>query len=286
MKIDQSFVARLEDNDDSPIVDTVLSIAKAMGADAVAEGIEVPDQHTRLLMMGCSLGQGYYFTRPAPPTSSAKRCCANSTARHSSATATKASLVGSTSRSCKTAAVPSVATTITPVLIEDVRTGCIATITIDNPTRRNAMNAEMYQAVPAACAAATAEPDLRAVIIRGAGEQAFCAGSDITEFRERRMGTQSQGYDRDEHAAWSAIESLPVPVVAAIRGSCRGGGVALALHADVRIAGDDASFSVPPANSVWPIHQKPLADSSLRSAHRRPSGSCSPPRYSTPHRPP
>lgn len=143
---------------------------------------------------------------------------------------------------------PSVATTITPVLIEDVRTGCIATITIDNPTRRNAMNAAMYRAVPAACAAATAEPDLRAVIIRGAGEQAFCAGSDITEFRERRLGTQSQGYDRDEHAAWSAIESLPVPVVAAIRGSCRGGGVALALHADVRIAGDDASFSVPPAN--------------------------------------
>ncbi|MEM9466935.1 MAG: EAL domain-containing protein [Actinomycetota bacterium] len=66
LKIDQSFVARLEDNDDSPIVDTVLNIAKAMGADAVAEGIEVPDQHTRLLAMGCSLGQGYYFTRPAP----------------------------------------------------------------------------------------------------------------------------------------------------------------------------------------------------------------------------
>ena len=66
LKIDQSFVARLEDNDESPIVTTVLSIAEAMGADTIAEGTEVPDQHTRLLAMGCSLGQGYYFTRPAP----------------------------------------------------------------------------------------------------------------------------------------------------------------------------------------------------------------------------
>jgi len=66
LKIDQSFVSRLEDHDESPIVSTVLSIADSMGADTVAEGIEVPDQHTRLLAMGCSLGQGYYFTRPAP----------------------------------------------------------------------------------------------------------------------------------------------------------------------------------------------------------------------------
>ncbi len=143
---------------------------------------------------------------------------------------------------------PSVDTTIEPVLIDGERTGCIATITIDNPDRRNAMNAAMYQAVPTACATATAEPDLRAVVIRGAGDRAFSAGSDISEFRERRMGREAEGYDRAEHEAWAAIESLPVPVIAAIRGFCRGGGVAIALHADVRIAGDDASFSVPPAN--------------------------------------
>mgnify|MGYP005676952751 CR=1 FL=1 len=66
MKIDQSFVARLENSDDSAIVTTVLNIAEAMGAETVAEGIEVPDQHRRLLSLGCALGQGYYFTRPAP----------------------------------------------------------------------------------------------------------------------------------------------------------------------------------------------------------------------------
>lgn len=143
---------------------------------------------------------------------------------------------------------PSVDTTIEPILIDGERSGCVATITINNPDRRNAMNAAMYQAVPAACDQATAESDLRVVVIRGAGDRAFSAGSDITEFGDRRMGQESHGYDRAEHAAWAAIESIPVPVIALIQGSCRGGGVAIALHADVRIASSDATFSVPPAN--------------------------------------
>jgi len=67
LKIDQSFVARLENQDDSTIVSTVLAIAEGMGAETVAEGIEVPDQHRRLISLGCRLGQGYYFARPAPP---------------------------------------------------------------------------------------------------------------------------------------------------------------------------------------------------------------------------
>lgn len=66
LKIDQSFVSRLETQDDSTIVSTVLTIASGMGAETVAEGIEVPDQHKRLLALGCRLGQGYYFARPAP----------------------------------------------------------------------------------------------------------------------------------------------------------------------------------------------------------------------------
>ena len=143
---------------------------------------------------------------------------------------------------------PGIHTTIDPVLLGDERIGSVATITIDNPDRRNAMTAAMYRAMPDACAVALAEPDLRVVVLRGAGDLAFSAGSDITEFEDRRMGGEAEGYDRAEHAAWEAIESIPVPVIAAIRGSCRGGGVAIALHADLRIAADDATFSVPPAN--------------------------------------
>ena len=66
LKIDQTFVARLETQDDSTIVSTVLAIADGMGAQTIAEGIEVPEQHRRLMALGCQLGQGYYFTRPAP----------------------------------------------------------------------------------------------------------------------------------------------------------------------------------------------------------------------------
>ena len=66
LKIDQSFVAKLEDAEESTIVSTVLAIADSMGAQTIAEGIEVPAQHRRLLTLGCTLGQGYYFTRPAP----------------------------------------------------------------------------------------------------------------------------------------------------------------------------------------------------------------------------
>ena len=68
LKLDQSFVARLEDEEESNIVSTVLGLASSMGAQAIAEGIEVPAQHRRLLALGCTLGQGYYFTRPAPAT--------------------------------------------------------------------------------------------------------------------------------------------------------------------------------------------------------------------------
>lgn len=66
LKIDQSFVAKLEHQERSTIVATVLTIADSMGAQAVAEGIEVPEQHTRLLRHGCHFGQGYYFRRPCP----------------------------------------------------------------------------------------------------------------------------------------------------------------------------------------------------------------------------
>lgn len=124
--------------------------------------------------------------------------------------------------------------------------GPIGTLVIDNPERRNAMNQEMYASV-AGAARALLDADVRVVILRGAGSEAFGAGSDISEFPERRFGAASADYDRVEHEAWDAIASLPVPVIASIHGPCMGGGIAMALHADVRIAADDAQFAVPPA---------------------------------------
>jgi enoyl-CoA hydratase/carnithine racemase len=150
--------------------------------------------------------------------------------------------------------VASIGVSVQPAVIDGVEHGTIGTLTIDNPERRNAMNAAMYLAVPDAMAALTAEADLRCIVIRGAGDEAFSAGSDISEFPSRRMGrtsngdSKADGYDNAEHKAWAAVARAEVPVIAAIHGPCRGGGIAIALHADLRIAADDASFAVPPAS--------------------------------------
>ncbi len=127
------------------------------------------------------------------------------------------------------------------------RSGSIGTLVIDNPTRRNAMTADMYAAVPDATAELLADPDIRVVVLRGAGDEAFGAGSDISEFPSRRLGDQAAAYDSAEHDAWEALAAVPLPVIASIHGPCMGGGIAMALHCDIRIAADDATFAVPPA---------------------------------------
>ncbi|MBT5140211.1 MAG: enoyl-CoA hydratase [Acidimicrobiaceae bacterium] len=148
----------------------------------------------------------------------------------------------------------SIGISVRSAVIDDVEHGTIGTLTIDNPERRNAMNSAMYLALPDAMDALAAEPNIRCIIIQGAGNEAFSAGSDISEFPNRRMGrtadgnSKAEGYDNTEHKAWAAIANARVPVIAAIHGPCRGGGIAIALHADIRIAATDATFAVPPAS--------------------------------------
>ena len=124
--------------------------------------------------------------------------------------------------------------------------GPIGTLLIDNPARRNAMDASMYAAVPDAVRSLLADDDLRVVVLRGAGDVAFGAGSDISEFMAKRWAEAADAYNATEAAAAHAIESVPVPVIAAIHGPCMGGGVGLALCADLRYAADDARFAITP----------------------------------------
>ncbi len=144
--------------------------------------------------------------------------------------------------------VATITTSLETITTDGVTHGSVGTLVIDNPGKRNAMNAAMYLAVPDAVSSLAAEPDLRCVVLRGAGNDAFSAGSDITEFPRRRTGKNAIGYDNAEHLAWAALAAIDVPVIAAIHGPCRGGGIAMALHADLRIAADDSSFAVPPAS--------------------------------------
>ena len=124
------------------------------------------------------------------------------------------------------------------------REGSIAWVVFDNPERRNALTAGMLSQAVEALAAVAADDELRVVVLRGAGEQAFVSGADITAF-----GSDT-GVDRGDvgpAALTGAIAELDAPVVAALRGWCLGAGALLAFAADLRIAGDDVRIGIPAA---------------------------------------
>lgn len=124
----------------------------------------------------------------------------------------------------------------------------IGWMTFSNPDRHNAMSTAMNRAIPAIIDAFTADPDVRVIVMRGAGDRAFVSGADISEFGERRSTVEARAdYDRISGAAHRALATVHKPLVAMIRGYCMGGGVLTAMHADIRIAADDAQFAVPAA---------------------------------------
>ena len=130
--------------------------------------------------------------------------------------------------------------------IETSTSGDIGYLTITNPENRNAMNLSMYTQFPEAITKLL-NANIRAIIVRGYGEEAFGAGSDISEFNELRSSGNAHIYDDAEIKAHRALEDVPVPTLAMIHGACRGGGLAIALACDLRFASDDASFAAPPA---------------------------------------
>ena len=107
------------------------------------------------------------------------------------------------------------------------------------------MNLDMWESVPDRCQELADDDDIHVVVLRGAGETAFVAGADISQFEDRSPG--GGGYGGATGRAFAAIEELPKPVVALIHGFCIGGGLAIAAAADIRYAADDALFGLPPA---------------------------------------
>lgn len=129
--------------------------------------------------------------------------------------------------------------------VELERRGHLGVIVFDHQARRNAMTLDMWQAVPAMCADLEADDEVRIVVLRGAGETAFVAGADISQFEEQSPGGGEYGSATAK--ALNAISGLGKPVIALIHGFCIGGGLALAAAADIRYAAEDALFGLPPA---------------------------------------
>lgn len=116
----------------------------------------------------------------------------------------------------------------------------------DNPARRNAVSLEMWAAIPALLQGFADDPDVRVICLRGAGEAAFVAGADISQFESRRSSPEAtREYERVGQAATEALKRVEKPTVAAIRGWCIGGGVGIAACCDLRFAAEGSRFAVP-----------------------------------------
>lgn len=125
--------------------------------------------------------------------------------------------------------------------------GGIATLTLSNPDKLNAIDSAMWVALHTAMDEIAARDDLRCVILRGAGDKAFAAGGDIEEFLTVRATVDDALHYHDTLVATAldAIRACPIPTVAAIQGACVGGGLEIAGCCDLRIAGESARFGAP-----------------------------------------
>jgi len=131
-----------------------------------------------------------------------------------------------------------------PILVE--RAERIATITLNNPDKMNAMDMTMWQGISQVFSELSADDALRCVVLRGAGGKAFSAGADIEEFkRSRANAAQAAAYGQVTHHAMQAIATSKHPTLAVIEGACVGGGLEIASVCDMRICGASSRFGVP-----------------------------------------
>lgn len=126
--------------------------------------------------------------------------------------------------------------------------GAIGTLTITRPERKNALDADMWRAIPAAIAWFAGHAQARIVVLCGGGDTDFSAGADITEFDTvRKDAASARVYEAENSAAFRAVRQSPLPVMAKIRGICFGGAFGLAAACDIRVADTTARFAVPAA---------------------------------------
>ena len=124
--------------------------------------------------------------------------------------------------------------------------GEIATLSLNNPGKLNAIDLAMWEQLAEIMAKLTVDRDIRCVVLRGAGDEAFAAGGDLEEFVTARATLeQALHYHGRVATALNAIADCPHPTVALIRGACIGGGLEIAGVCDLRICGDTARFGAP-----------------------------------------
>ena len=133
------------------------------------------------------------------------------------------------------------------------RRGPIAFLTFNRPQARNALTWAMYEGLYDCCQHVDADDRVKVLVLRGAGDKAFVSGTDISQFRAFSTPEDALNYERNNNKYASRVEALSKPALAMIRGACTGGGAALALACDMRLASPDVRFGVPIARTLGNI---------------------------------
>ena len=132
-------------------------------------------------------------------------------------------------------------------ILQSVTEG-VGIVTFNNPDKRNAMSLDMWEGLGAALIELRDDPDVRVVILTGAGDKAFMSGADISQFEKNRHNAQaSEQYGKRSDAQRALLADYPKPTIACIRGFCLGGGMQIAMLADIRIAAANSQFGIPAA---------------------------------------
>jgi enoyl-CoA hydratase len=124
----------------------------------------------------------------------------------------------------------------------------VGVVTFNNPDKRNAMSIEMWEGLGAALSELRDDESVRVVVLTGAGDKAFMSGADISQFEKNRSDAQAnEAYNRKSEAQRALLASYPKPTIACIRGFCLGGGMQMAMSADIRFAANNSQFGIPAA---------------------------------------
>lgn len=128
--------------------------------------------------------------------------------------------------------------------------GALAILTFNRPEARNAMTWEMYDALVEACDRVDADAALRVLILQGAGGRAFVSGTDIAQFQAFRTREDALEYERRLDAVLDRLERVTKPTIAQVEGVAAGGGCAIAVCCDFRVATPESTFGVPVARTL------------------------------------
>tara|TARA_E500000305_G_scaffold108488_1_gene111000 strand:- start:232 stop:1020 length:789 start_codon:yes stop_codon:yes gene_type:complete len=134
-------------------------------------------------------------------------------------------------------------------LIYEVKDG-IGWITFNRPKARNAFTFAMYEGVAEICREAGKGAAVSAIVMCGAGDKAFAAGTDISQFKDFSTAEDAFAYEDNGNRMMADIERCPVPTIAAIHGACTGGGAAVAASCDIRLTAADLKFGFPIARTL------------------------------------